>query len=32
LPCRANSRRSAGELTFEEAQTLIQGIKAFGAP
>jgi AdoMet-dependent heme synthase len=32
--CRAaaNSRRSAGELTFEEAQTLIQCIKAFGAP
>jgi radical SAM protein len=32
--CRAeaNSRRSAGELTFEEAQTLIQGIKTFGAP
>jgi MoaA/NifB/PqqE/SkfB family radical SAM enzyme len=32
--CRAeaNSRRSAGELTFEEAQTLIQGIEAFGAP
>jgi radical SAM protein len=32
--CRAeaNSRRSAGELTFEEAQALIQGIKTFGAP
>ena len=32
--CRAgaNSQRSAGELTFDEAQTLIQGIKAFGAP
>jgi radical SAM protein len=32
--CRAeaNSQRSAGELTFEEAQMLIQGIKAFGAP
>jgi AdoMet-dependent heme synthase len=32
--CRAeaNSQRSAGELTFEEAQKLIQGIKAFGAP
>jgi MoaA/NifB/PqqE/SkfB family radical SAM enzyme len=32
--CRAgaNPRRSAGELTFEEVRTLIQGIKAFGAP
>src|ERR687897_2231879 len=32
--CRAeaNPRRGAGELTFDEAQTLIQGIKAFGAP
>jgi radical SAM protein len=32
--CRAqaNPRRSAGELTFEEAQTLVQCIKAFGAP
>ena len=32
--CRAeaNPRRSAGELTFAEAQTLVQCIKAFGAP
>ena len=32
--CRAeaNSQRSVGELTFEEAQKLIQDIKAFGAP
>jgi radical SAM protein len=32
--CRAeaNPRRSAGELTFEEVQTLVQCIKAFGAP
>jgi radical SAM protein len=32
--CRAeaNPRRSAGELTFAEARTLVQCIKAFGAP
>src|SRR5918995_1030977 len=32
--CRAgaNPRRSAGELMFEDVQTLIQCIKAFGAP
>ena len=32
--CRAeaNPRRSAGELTFTEARTLVQCIKAFGAP
>jgi AdoMet-dependent heme synthase len=32
--CRAeaNPRRSAGELTFEEVQVLVQSIKAFDAP
>jgi len=32
--CRAeaNPQRSAGELTFEEAQALVQGVKAFGTP
>jgi radical SAM protein len=32
--CRAeaNRRQSAGELTFAEARTLVQCIKAFGAP
>lgn len=32
--CRAeaNPRRSAGELTFEEVQTVVQCIKTFGAP
>jgi MoaA/NifB/PqqE/SkfB family radical SAM enzyme len=34
LHCRAeaNSQRSAGELSFAEAQGLVQSIKAFGAP
>src|SRR5574341_1457787 len=34
LHCRAeaNPHRSAGELTFAEAQGLVQSIKAFGAP
>jgi AdoMet-dependent heme synthase len=34
LHCRAeaNPQRSAGELTFDEAHSLIQNIKAFGSP
>ena len=34
LHCRAeaNPHRSAGELTFEEAQNLVHQIKSFGAP
>ena len=32
LERKANPQRSAGELTFEKVQTLVQCIKAFGAP
>ena len=30
--CRAGANFASAELTFDEAQTFIQGIKVFGAP